>query len=118
VTDTATLMQRLPPDCILLPYSGENSDTYEHGFAAFAHGLLNNNRVGPAGKSLIQTSSLRFNGKLTFVLLSRVLVAWHLDTNRTTICRALILLERNSYGRRDVWSSDSPELALTMFKSL
>ncbi len=112
------MIDGLPPDSIVLPYTGEGHSVYEHGFAAFAHELLDSDREGPAGQDMLQASSSRYNGKLVYLLLARPLVAWNLATNRVTVCRALILIENNSNGRKDVYSSDSAELALTMFKDL
>ncbi len=115
---TTALEHRLPPDAVLVPYTGGNSAYYEHAFAAFAHELIGSARAGVAGKDLIQTTSTRYREKYIFILLKATLVAWNLDTNRTMVCRALILVDSNQSGRRDVWTSDNPDLGLNMFKSL
>ena len=108
----------LPTDGILLPYEGVWHGVYEHGFAAFAHGLTDTERTGEASSDLILHESVRRKRGYKFVILRSPIIAWNLTTNRTTICKALVLVEKNVSGRADVWSSDNLHLARNMFESL
>ncbi len=115
----------MPDDSILVPYEGRaelvcevNGHEYEHEFAVFAHELQGSERSGPAGSELVLHHNTRIKVGYTLLVLRWPVVAWNLRTNRIMVCQALILVDDNSSGRKDVWSSDNIAMARNMFENL
>ncbi len=108
----------LPQDAIVIPYDGALDGMYEHGFAKFAYNLPGSARLGPAGAELILHYSTRLKPGYMYLVLRWPLVAWNIVTNRTTVCKAMILVDQNASGRRDVYTSDSIAVADKFFNGL
>lgn len=102
----------LPPDALVIPFSVAGPAGYETGFGAFCHGLIH----GPYQNAVVHCRKRADQG-LTFILLRYPLLAWNLDSNRTAHCKALILVERNTSKRKDVWTCDDVVLARKIFET-
>jgi hypothetical protein len=107
----------IPADALLLAnMPGSNDPDFETNLARFAWQVTGGSIFlpGQPPSGMILVSRVR-EGVGRWCSLSMPLALWDLTSQRITLIRGWVLIDRNASGRRDVWTGDDPAVLLRMF---